>query len=77
MKNLFTHQILPDEDESYVPYENPYLVSRVSPEVEAMMQYDDDERVSVTEALEAQFPTLSFEVIMGGQEVYSYLIAVE
>ena len=37
----------------------------------------DDERVSVTEALEAQFPTLSFEVIMGGQEVYSYLIAVE
>lgn len=43
MKNLFTHQILPDEDESYVPFENPYLVSRVSPEVEAMMQYDDDE----------------------------------
>ncbi len=37
----------------------------------------DDDRVAVTEALEAQFPALSFEVIMGGQEVYQYLIAVE
>ncbi len=43
MKNLFTHQVLPDDDESYVPFENPYLISRVSPEVEAMMGYDDEE----------------------------------
>ncbi len=43
MKNLFTHQVLPDGDESYVPFENPYLVSRVSPETEAMMRYNDDE----------------------------------
>lgn len=43
MKNLFTHEILGDDDESYVPYENPYMVSRVSPETEAMMSYDDDE----------------------------------
>ena len=43
MKNLFTHEILSDDDERYVPYENPYLVSRVSPETEAMMNYDDSE----------------------------------
>lgn len=43
MKNLFTHEILSDDDESYVPYENPYLVSRISPETEAMMNYDDGE----------------------------------
>jgi len=43
MRNLFTHKILPDDDMTYVPYENPYLVSRVSPEVEAMMNADDDE----------------------------------
>lgn len=43
MKNLFTHQVLPDDDESYVPFENPYLVSRISPEVEAMMHYDNEE----------------------------------
>ena len=43
MKNLFTHEILSD-DERYVPYENPYLVSRVSPETEAsMMNYDDED----------------------------------
>lgn len=42
MKNLFTHEILSDDDERYVPYENPYLVSRVSPETEAMMNYDDE-----------------------------------
>ena len=42
MKNLFTHEILSD-DERYVPYENPYLVSRVSPETEAMMMNYDDE----------------------------------
>ena len=38
---------------------------------------DDDERVAVTEALEESFPALTFEVILGGQEVYHYLIAVE
>ena len=43
MKNLFTHRVLPDDDESYVPFENPYLVSRISPEVEAMMHYDNEE----------------------------------
>ena len=38
---------------------------------------DDEERTAVTEALEADFPELSFEVILGGQDVYHYLIAVE
>ncbi len=42
MKNLFTHEIRID-DETYVPYENPYLVSRVSPETETMMNYDEYE----------------------------------
>ena len=42
MKNLFTHEILSDDDERYVPYENPYLVSRVSPETEAIMNYDPE-----------------------------------
>ncbi len=37
----------------------------------------DDERAAITEELEAQFPALTFEVIMGGQEVYHYLLAVE
>ncbi len=42
MKNLFTHKVIEDSD-VYEPFENPYLVSRVSPETEAMMNYDDDE----------------------------------
>ena len=37
MKNLFTHEILSDDDETYVPFENPYLVSRVSSETEQLM----------------------------------------
>ncbi len=41
MKNLFTHKVIEDSD-VYEPFENPYLVSRVSPETEAMMNYDDD-----------------------------------
>lgn len=43
MKNLFTHEISGDDNETYVPYENPYFVSRVSPETEAMTSYDEDE----------------------------------
>ncbi len=42
MKNLFTHQVVEDS-EAYEPFENPYLVSRVSPETEGMMNYDDDD----------------------------------
>lgn len=43
MKNLFTHEILDDNDMTYVPYENPYLASRVSPETEAMASYGDED----------------------------------
>lgn len=42
MKNLFTHKVIEDSD-VYEPFENPYLVSRVSPETEAMMNDDGDE----------------------------------
>ena len=37
----------------------------------------EDERVEMTEALEERFEDLAVEVYIGGQEIYSYLIAVE
>ena len=39
MKNLFTHEVSDDRDERYIPYENPYLVDRISPELENKMRY--------------------------------------
>lgn len=41
MKNLFTREILSEDDETYVPFENPYLAARVSPETEAMMHDEE------------------------------------
>ena len=38
MKNLFTHEVFSDS-ERYIPYENPYLTARVSPELENKMRY--------------------------------------
>ena len=37
----------------------------------------DDERVEMTETLEEEFDELSVSVIIGGQSVYDYLIAIE
>lgn len=37
----------------------------------------DEERVALTEALEEAYPDLTVETIIGGQEVYDYLIAIE
>lgn len=37
----------------------------------------DGDRAAMTEALEERFEDLSVEVYIGGQEIYSYLIAVE
>jgi len=38
---------------------------------------DENARVEMTDALEERFEDLSVEVYIGGQEIYSYLIAVE
>ncbi len=38
---------------------------------------EDDQRASVTEAIEEQYPDHELIVYEGGQEVYSYLIAIE
>ena len=37
----------------------------------------DDDRISMTEALEEEFDELSVSVIIGGQSIYDYLVAVE
>ena len=37
----------------------------------------EEARIEMTEMLEERFEDLSVEVYIGGQEIYSYLIAVE
>ena len=37
----------------------------------------EDERASLTERIEDEYPDLTLEVYVGGQDVYDYLIAVE
>ena len=38
---------------------------------------DSDKRASITEAIEEQYPDHELIVYEGGQEVYSYLVAIE
>ncbi|MBE6559140.1 MAG: hypothetical protein E7661_09075 [Ruminococcaceae bacterium] len=82
MKNLFTHEILSDDDETYVPFENPYLVSRVSSETEQLMHCtpeDHDEPTLSDEeknALKSKEKTFLLCILLSfGAALISFMLA--
>lgn len=88
MKNLFTHEILGDDNERYVPYENPYMTARVSPELENKMRYrpsdeptqemdPDREKLKAREKIYGIVVLVSFAFAFGSAWILSRLKLLE